>query len=83
MELKSQARRKAIENALMKANEYVVVLNQTIGKAISISEFQNSIAPQPMYRAMAMQGDSAMEKETLAPGEIEIRISVNVRFVLN
>jgi hypothetical protein len=82
MELKSQARKKAVENAVMKAKEYVGVLNQTIGKAVSISEFQNSIAPQPMYRAMAMQGDSAVEKETLAPGEIEIRINVNVRFVL-
>jgi uncharacterized protein YggE len=82
MELKSQARKKAVENALMKAKEYVGVLNQTIGNAVSISEFQNSIAPQPMYKAMAMQGDSAGEKETLAPGEIEIRTSVNVRFVL-
>ncbi len=83
MELKSQARKKAVENAVMKAKEYVGVLNQTIGKAVSISEFQNSIAPQPMYRAMAMQSDSAVAKETLAPGEIEIRTNVNVRFVLN
>ena len=82
MELKSQARKKAIENAVMKAKEYVGVLNQTIGKAVSISEFQNAIAPQPMYKAMAMQSDSAGERETLAPGEIEIRTSVNVRFVL-
>jgi uncharacterized protein YggE len=36
-----------------------------------------------MYRAMAMQDGSAGAKQTLAPGEIEIRTSVNVRFVLN
>ena len=82
-ELKSQARKKAVENAVMKAKEYVGVLNQTIGKAVSISEFQNSIVPQPMFKAMAMQGDNAGEKQTLAPGELEIRSSVNVRFVLN
>jgi len=83
MELKSQARKKAIENAVMKAKEYVGVLNQTIGKAVSISEAQNYISPQPMYRAMAMQADNSAAKETLAQGEIEIRINVNVRFVLN
>ncbi|MGK0426270.1 MAG: hypothetical protein ACJAUR_000367 [Ulvibacter sp.] len=82
IELKSQARKKAIENAVMKANEYVGVLNQTIGKAVSISELQNATAPQPMYRAMAMQDGSAGAKQTLAPGEIEIRANVNVRFVL-
>jgi uncharacterized protein YggE len=83
LELKAQARKKAIENAVMKAQEYVGVLNQTIGKAVLISESQNSIAPQPMYRAMSLQSDSAVEKQTLAPGEIEIRTNVNVRFVLN
>jgi uncharacterized protein YggE len=83
MELKSQARIKAVENAVMKAKEYAGVLNQTIGKAVSISEFQNSIAPQPMFKAMAMQSDNQGEKQTLAPGEIEIRTSVSVRFVLN
>jgi uncharacterized protein YggE len=83
MELKSQARIKAVENAVMKAKEYAGVLNQTIGKAVSISEYQNSIAPQPMFKAMAMQSDNQGEKQTLAPGEIEIRTSVSVRFVLN
>ncbi|MFT4668668.1 MAG: hypothetical protein ACI840_001676 [Ulvibacter sp.] len=83
MELKSKARKKAVENAVMKAKEYVGVLNQTIGKAVSISEFQNSIAPQPMFKSMAMQDESAGIKQTLAPGEIEIRTTVNVRFVLN
>lgn len=81
--LKSQARKKAIENAVMKAEEYVGVLNQTIGKAVSISEFNNATMPQPMYRSMAMQDESASSKQTLAPGEIEIRTAVKVRFILN
>jgi uncharacterized protein YggE len=82
-ELKSQARKKAVENAVMKATEYVGVLNQKIGKAVSISESQNSIAPQPMFKAMAMDVVSAGTKQTLAPGELEIRAIVNVRFILN
>ena len=67
----------------MKAKEYVGVLNQTIGKAVSISEFQNSVVPQPMYRSMAMADEGAPSKQTLAPGEIEIQAKVTVSFILN
>jgi hypothetical protein len=81
--LRSQARKKAMENAVMKAKEYVGVLNQTIGKAVSISEFQNSVVPQPMYRSMAMADEGAPSKQTLAPGEIEIQAKVTVSFILN
>ena len=81
--LESQARKKAIENAKMKAQEYAGVLNQTIGKAISISEYRSANNPVPMYRTMAMEGDSAGGKQTLAPGEMEILVNVNVSFILN
>ena len=81
--LESQARKKAIENAKMKAQEYAGVLNQTIGKAVSISEFSGTSSPQPMYRAMAMQSDSSGGQETIAPGEMEIRVNVNVSFLLD
>lgn len=81
--LKSQARKKAVENAKMKAEEYAGVLNQTIGKAVSISEFRQSTSPQPMYRAMVMEGDSSRGQQTLAPGEMEIRVSINISFLLN
>ncbi len=80
--LKSQARKKAIENAKMKAKEYVSVLNQTIGKAVSISEFNNSVGPQPMYK-MAMDSSGGGAEQTIALGEMEIRTSVNVSFLLN
>jgi hypothetical protein len=81
--LESQARKKAVENAKMKAQEYAGVLNQTIGKAISISEFRQVSSPQPMYRAMAMESDSSGGEQTLAPGEMEIRVNVNVSFLLD
>ena len=81
--LESQARKKAVENAQIKAKEYAAVLNQSIGKAISISEFSQQSGPQPMYKVMAMESDMGGGQQTIAPGEIEIRMRVNVSFVLN
>jgi len=81
--LESQARKKAIENAKMKAQEYAGVLDQKIGKAVSISEFNGTTNPQPMYRSMAMQSDTSGGQETIAPGEMEIRVNVNVSFLLD
>lgn len=81
--LKSQARKKAIENAQMKAKEYVSVLNQTVGKAVSISEFQNSVGPQPMYKMAMMDSSVGGGEQTISLGEMEIRTSVNVSFLLN
>jgi hypothetical protein len=83
-ELESVARKKAVENAKMKATEYAGVLDQTIGAAVRISEFQMSNnAPQPMYKMMAMDGASNESQQTIAPGEMEIVVTVNVSFVLN
>lgn len=84
-ELKSKARIKAMENAKMKADEYAQVLNQSIGKAVSISEFNNTNYPGPVNRkAMMMSSDaSGMEQQTISVGEIEITTKVNVSFLLN
>ncbi len=82
--LESQARKKAVENAQMKAKEYASVLNQTVGKAISISEFRNSVGPQPMmYKSAMMSDESGGSQQTISPGEMEIRTTVNVSFLLN
>ena len=83
-QLKSQARKKAVENAKMKAEEYAGVLNQTIGKAVLISEFQQPDYPQPrMYKSAMMEGDASGGQQPIAPGEIEMRTTVNVSFLLN
>lgn len=79
--LQREARIKAIENAKQKATEYASVLNQSIGKALKISEFQNVSAPMPMLRSASM--DSSSESQTMAPGEMEVRVVVNVSFELN
>ena len=81
-QLQSEARIKAIQNAKQKATEYASVLGQSIGKALQISEFQNVATPRPMMRStMAM--DASSEGQTMSPGEMEIRVVVNVSFELN
>ena len=83
--LKSQARIKAMQNAKMKAEEYTKVLNQSIGKAVLITEFNNTNYPGPVNRkTMMMSSDaSGMEQQTIAVGEIEVVTKVNVSFLLN
>ncbi len=82
-ELESQARKKAVEDAKMKATEYAGALNQTIGKAALISEYRNSVGPQPMYKSAMMSDESGSGQQTIAPGEMEIRATINVSFYLN
>ncbi|WP_339611855.1 SIMPL domain-containing protein [uncultured Planktosalinus sp.] len=80
--LKKEARKKAIENAKLKAEEYASVLGQSIGKAIQISEPSNYSPPNPFYRMEAMAvSDSG--NQTLAVGEIIIMQSVQVIFELD
>ncbi|HBC04532.1 MAG TPA: SIMPL domain-containing protein, partial [Aequorivita sp.] len=61
----------------------VSVLNQTVGKAVSISEFSNSGGPQPMYKMAMMDSSSGGGDQTIALGEMEIKTTVNVSFLLN
>lgn len=81
-ELKSDARKLAVSNAKAKAVEYAGVLNQTVGKAIQISE-QSFSTPTPRFRteALALSADSG--GETLAVGEMEVKATINVVFELN
>ena len=82
-ELESQARREAILDAKKKAEDYVSVLNQKVGKAISRSDNSRTNYPQPVFKTYAMAADSegaGMNRETLAIGEIEIISTVSVVF---
>lgn len=82
--LESQARKKAMLDAKQKATEYASALDQKIGKAASISEFQQiNNGPQPMFRtSMMVESDASGGQQTLAPGEMEIKVRVNVSFYL-
>ena len=80
----SEARKIAIKDAKAKAEDYVSVLGQKVGKAITISDNSQIYQPQPMYAGMRMKesADASASNETLAIGEIEITANVSVSFVL-
>ena len=85
LQLQSDARKLAIKDAKTKADDFVSVLGQKVGKAITISDNSAGYNPPPvLYRAMMKtesMSDSA-QNETLAIGEIEIVVNVSVSFIL-
>lgn len=83
--LEAEARLKAMRDAKQKATEYSQALNQSIGKAIFISEFQQQMNnPSPMFKSsMSMDSEGGGAPQTLSPGEMEITARVNVKFELN
>ncbi len=82
-ELNAQARVKAMQNAKMKAEEYAGVLGQSIGKAIKISEYQAAKYPMQRNDGLLKTMSDSGGQQTISPGEMELRVTVNVRFVLN
>jgi len=85
LQLQSEARKLAMKDAKAKADDYVSVLGQKVGKAFVISDNSQIYHPQPMYASMRMKeaADSGASNETLAIGEIEITANVSVSFVLD
>ncbi|MEO5775264.1 MAG: SIMPL domain-containing protein [Flavobacterium sp.] len=83
-EYERDARKKAILDAKQKAQDYVSVLGQKIGKALLITDNSQSYIPQPMYKGnmMAMAASDGAQRETLAVGELEINTNVSVTFAL-
>lgn len=81
-QLEVEARQRAVQNAKDKATQYASVLSQSIGKAIHISEFQQTAGPQPVYRAMSMDSEMASGQQTIAPGELELKVRVSIKFEL-
>jgi hypothetical protein len=82
-QLQSDARKMAIKEAKAKAEDFVSVLGQKVGKAILISDNSQTYHPQPrMYAMKSASMDESVPRETLAIGEIEITANVSVSFVL-
>ncbi len=84
LQLQSDARKLAMKDAKAKAEDYVSVLNQKVGKALLISDNSQVFIPQPRMYAMkaSMAMDESAPRETLAIGEIEITANVTVSFGL-
>ena len=83
-EYQSEARKMAMKDAKLKAEDYVSVLGQKVGRAMIISDNSPVYYPQPVYasmKAMAMTEDAGL-RETLAVGEINITANVSVSFIL-
>lgn len=80
--LESEARKKAVTHAKMKAEEYAGVLNQGVGKAISIRENINFTPPSPILRSAQAMDSSGGGEQTMAPGEMEVRVTVYISFEL-
>lgn len=84
-EYQSAARKLAMKEAKKKAEDYVSFLEQKIGKALLITDNVTNYYPQqPMFKGalMAMAEDSAIPRETLAIGQIEVIANVSVSFIL-
>lgn len=82
-ELQSDARKLAIKDAKAKAEDFVSVLGQKVGKAILISDNSQNYNPRPvMYAMKSKSEDESVPRETLAIGEIEITANVSVSFIL-
>jgi uncharacterized protein YggE len=79
--LEVEARKKAVLNAKQKAGEYAAALGQQIGSAVRISEQTASVSPGVNLRSFAV-ADAAESEATIAPGELEIRVNVQVSFIL-
>ena len=83
IEYQSEARKLAMKEAKSKAEDYVSVLGQKVGKAITITDNTQNYYPQPMYAIKTMAMDQEVTpRETLAIGEINITATVNVSFLL-
>jgi len=80
----SEARKLAIKEAKLKAEDYVSVIGQKVGRAITISDNTQNYYPQPRYMAMKTMemADMSVPRETLAVGEINITANVTVSFIL-
>lgn len=84
LQLQSDARKLAIKDAKAKAEDFVSVLGQKVGRAMTISDNSQGYNPQPvLYASMkTMAMNDAAPQETLAAGEIEIVVNVSVGFLL-
>ena len=79
----SEARKLAMKEAKLKAEDYVSALGQKVGRAMIISDNSQNYSPQPMYAAMKMEmSDTSDSRQTMAVGEINITANVMVSFIL-
>lgn len=78
----TDARKKAVENAIAKAKTLAESAGVKLGKVIEIDETQSRAMPQPIaYATMAKA--AAAESVPIAPGENSYNVVVNVTFEID
>ena len=84
VQYQSEARKLAMKEAKVKAEDYVSVFGQKVGRAMTITDNSQTYYPQPMYAAMKTMemSDASVPRQTLAVGEINITANVTVSFIL-
>ena len=81
---KDEARKKAIVAAKEKAQLLAQQLGQSIGKAHNIKEVTGGWAPRSAYaNTISDDANGSDVGESFAPGQIEVRATVEVSFLLN
>lgn len=78
----SEARTKAVENARTKALDYGKALKQDVGSAVYLSENSQVINPRIYNLEAKMLSSDASNRQTMAPGEIEISSNIVVHYQL-
>lgn len=76
----TELRKKAVDDAKKKATDYASALNQSVGKAITISDQSQPFSPR-MYAMNAEMATDA-STQTIAIGEIELSATVTISFEL-
>jgi uncharacterized protein YggE len=79
---RDQARSKAMVAAKEKATAMAAELGQTIGKPWEISEQTDGNAYRVMANSVGSYGKVDSDESTVAPGQVTIRASVKVSFLL-
>jgi uncharacterized protein YggE len=84
VQYQSEARKLAIKEAKLKAEDYVSAIGQKVGRAMTISDNSQNYYPQPRYATMKTMemADTSGPRETIALGEINIIANVTVSFIL-
>ena len=78
----SEARVKAVADALKKATDYTGALGQKLGKAIQVNDNSQTYYPVMRSAMFKSEGSDMMPKETLAIGEITITANVSISYQL-
>lgn len=81
-ELEAQARKEAMLDAREKATQLASAVGLTIGNAFSIHEM-NMDPVQPVFRMAEMKAMDSGAEQTIAPGQMKIKVRVDVSFLLH